>query len=176
MADYGYLRDVLDYSTETGLFYWRERVSGIYISSSRVKQWNAQYAGHPALEYVDKWGYKTGQVLGVAWLAHRAAWAWVHNYLGPLQIDHINHIKEDNRISNLRLVTPSENLKNLSVAKAKNGLPLGVRFNKRDKRWIAAIGVHGKTKHLGYFESFDAAVLARREAEVQFGYHENHGK
>ena len=43
-------------------------------------------------------------------------------------------------------------------------------------KWVAEIKVNRIKKHLGQFDTFDAAVAARKAAEVEFGFHENHGK
>jgi len=52
----------------------------------------------------------------------------------------------------------------------------GVQWNKAHAAWHVRIGVGGKYKHLGYFKDFNEAVAVRKEAEVHYGYHENHGR
>jgi len=77
----------------------------------------------------------------------------------------------DKRISNLRDVTRSENMRNQGF-KGKTGT-LGIC--QRGNKWQAYIHLDGTFKHLGMFSSKDAAVKARKEAEAIAGYHPNSG-
>ena len=52
----------------------------------------------------------------------------------------------------------------------------GVVWHKRDKKWQVNIRVSGKKVHLGYFIEFHEAVNARKNSEILYGFHENHGK
>lgn len=84
--------------------------------------------------------------------AHHLAWLYVHGEL-PLLIDHINGNRSDNRISNLRPATHSQNSKNRKVSKkSKSGLK-GVYLEKRTGRWEAQICTNGKNIYLGTFKS-----------------------
>ncbi|EOA5908665.1 AP2 domain-containing protein, partial [Salmonella enterica subsp. enterica serovar Brandenburg] len=53
---------------------------------------------------------------------------------------------------------------------------LGVWREKRRNKWVAEIKVDRRKIHLGQFDNFDEAVAARKDAEVKYGLHENHGK
>lgn len=112
-------------------------------------------------------------------MAHRFAWESIN---GPIpdgmQIDHINHIRDDNRIDNLRMVTHKENSQNIKKPSSNTSGHIGVSFNKRKSMWQAYIGGArtGTRKHLGYFENIGDAVNARRMASIEMLYHENHGK
>lgn len=75
----------------------------------------------------------------------------------PNIIDHINRIKKDNRLVNLRNVTKQENNFN-SDAK-------GYYWNKRDKKWLAKITTNGKTIHLGIYDNEDEAHQAYLKAK-----------
>ena len=89
--------------------------------------------------------------------AHRIIFLWHHGYL-PRQIDHINRVKGDNRIENLRAVTPAENIWNQEHR--------GVHYSQRDKTWRACIKEHGVATNLGSFRTKDearAAYVAARE-------------
>lgn len=68
-------------------------------------------------------------------------------------VDHINHNLLDNRSSNLRICTTSENMRNIKKDKLK-----GVSFYKRDSRWSAYITFNYKKIHLGYFETAEQAA------------------
>ncbi len=91
-----------------------------------------------------------------------------------MHVDHINHNKLDNRWSNLRIASATDNNKNLPKRKDNTSGVTGIYF--RDNRWQAAIKVNKKQLHLGSFKTKDEAVAARLEAERLYGYHINHGK
>jgi hypothetical protein len=103
---------------------------------------------------------------------------WCHVYgewpEKNLVIDHINGDEKDNRIQNLRLVTHSENNKNSSRPKSNTSGVIGV--HKKRGKWIAQIQENYKKITVGSFDSFEDAVKARKEAELKYGFHENHGR
>jgi len=87
------------------------------------------------------------------------AWALAHGFdPGEMEIDHINRNRLDNRISNLRIATRTQNRQNNRYA--------GVFLNK--KYFRARIAVDGVEIHLGCFRTFDEARAARREAELKY--------
>lgn len=77
-----------------------------------------------------------------------------------LIIDHINNIKTDNRLINLRLVTPRENVSKARLLKNKTSKYTGVYYKSKNKKWCASIYVDGKKKHLGLFDDEYKAHLA----------------
>ena len=84
-----------------------------------------------------------------------------------LDVDHINHVKHNNRKSNLRIVKRNQNASNKTPS--NNRVP-GVMFRKTKNKWIARITKNYKNIYLGSFNSFEEAVRARKEAEeVYFG-------
>jgi hypothetical protein len=93
-----------------------------------------------------------------------------------LEIDHIGQDSLDNRIKNLRLVTRRENALNQKQSKKNTSGQTGVSWNKRAKMWVAYIKIDGKLIHLGYYIEKEDAIKARKEAEIKYGFHENHGK
>ena len=85
-----------------------------------------------------------------------------------MDVDHIIHKPLDNRKENLRLATKSQNSMNTGLTiKNKSGVT-GVFYKKENNKWQAQIGYNRKKIYLGYFENFDDAVLARREAEEKY--------
>ena len=124
----------------------------------------------------DSHGYLQGRVCGVLVLAHRAAWALHHGVWPQGQIDHINGCRTDNRLENLRVVSATDNARNAKVrAESSSGYP-GVGWHSRHNKWIARIGVQGGQKTLGYYPTVAEAVAARQAAELDLGYHSNHGR
>ncbi len=120
-------------------------------------------------------GYRYIKVTGVKYAAHRLAWLTVYGVL-PRYIDHINHKRDDNRIANLRSVTRIENGRNQSINSNNKSGVMGVHWATRDNRWAAQITVAQKRLFLGNFIEFSDAVNARKNAEVLYGFHANHGK
>nr|WP_318383180.1 HNH endonuclease signature motif containing protein [uncultured Enterobacter sp.] len=94
--------------------------------------------------------------------AHRVAWILAHGaILHGKQIDHINGIRDDNRLCNLRLVTQRENDQNRRRAK-------GYSWNKCCSKWEAYIRVNGVRHHLGLFTSEAAARAAYLKAKARY--------
>ena len=126
------LRSIIKYDPGTGIFY---RISN---------------------------GKKTGSVMRVGYivvtigkkfyLAHRLAWLYVHGEWPQLSIDHINMDKTDNRISNLRLASKSQNAFNTDKHRSASGIR-GVYFQKNTKKWRVKFG----NRHIGYFDSKEEA-------------------
>lgn len=87
-----------------------------------------------------------------------------------LYIDHIhgNKTKNDNRKSNLRIATPSQNMMNKPLLKNNTSGVTGVSWNKRKAEWESYITIDDKRKGLGYFSNFDDAVAARKAAEEKY--------
>lgn len=111
-------------------------------------------------------GYLTVCVNGISRFAHRIVWAIVHGELLERfeQIDHINGNRRDNRIDNLRCVTPSGNSQNVHV---RNGVPIqGCHYNKSRQRWQSAISTNGKRVSLGRFDSEEEARAAYLRAKA----------
>lgn len=85
-----------------------------------------------------------------------------------MDVDHINGNKLDNRRANLRICTRSQNLRN-SAAHSDNASGFkGVSWFKPAQRWKARIWVDNKEKHLGYFDTPEAAALAYNEAAKKY--------
>ncbi len=94
----------------------------------------------------------------------------------PNFIDHINHNRSDNSIKNLRSVTHEENLKNMPKKKNNKSGITGVCFEKETGKWRSHITHKGKSIKLGRFENKKDAEMVRLKAELEYGFHENHGR
>lgn len=85
-------------------------------------------------------------------------------------IDHINHDKFDNRKSNLRIVSNSQNQMNKGIVGNNTSGHRGVSFNQKTQKWFAYICKNNKHIHLGCFDKIEDAIRKRKEAEsVYFG-------
>ncbi|MGA4453989.1 HNH endonuclease signature motif containing protein [Pseudomonas kurunegalensis] len=155
------LKTLLTYDPITGEFTWN-------VSRGLAK------AGGPAGSK-HHLGYICIGVDGAKLEAHRLAFLYMTGSWPSDDVDHINHIRSDNRWVNLRLATRTENSRNASRYASNSSGVHGVSWKKRDKTWHARICVSGKSIHLGSFKEYDCAVRARRSAEEQYGFHANHG-
>lgn len=108
--------------------------------------------------------------------AHRIIWLIVYGSFPDFDIDHINGIRSDNRLINLRAVTRSENCRNRGMQSNNTSGIMGVSWCKRSNQWLASIYVNGTNKHIGYFDDLELAALSRKNAEILYGYHSNHGR
>lgn len=120
-------------------------------------------------------GYVAIWFQGRIHLAHRLAFLYMEGEFPPDQVDHINGVRTDNSWPNLRMVAAAENQKNMKIAKNNKSGVTGVSWFKSRGKWVADIGVKGKTHRLGYRDSWFEAVCLRKSAENKYGYHRNHG-
>lgn len=104
---------------------------------------------------------------------HRICWFLTYGYW-PVQIDHKNHIKNDNRLCNLREAKNGENSQNRLPFKmdSKTSKYKGIGWNQGAKKWIARINVtkegKGRRIYLGVFNDENEAALAYNEAAKRY--------
>ena len=167
------LRKLLSYDPDTGLLTWRRRPPEMFTGERYGKAWNSRYAGRPAFVTATRDGYRCGRIFEKSYFAHRVAYA-IHYGAWPRdQVDHISGVKTDNRIANLRDVSRTENLRNAAKQSNNTSGVCGVYWHKNSGKWRGLIRVNGKLQSLGYFEDFGDAVVARKAAEVKYGFHPN---
>lgn len=143
----------LHYNPDTGVFTWKTRDGSVKIGSVAGTRHRTGYI-HIAINGKD---YK----------AHRLAWLYVYDYFPSNDIDHINRVKNDNRISNLREATRSQNCVNST--QRKDGLKWAY-FNAKTKRWVAKIKVKQRIIHLGTFDTeIEAYKTAYRKILELYG-------
>ena len=99
---------------------------------------------------------------GIIYPAHRIIWLWHHGYMPEDDLDHINRIKSDNRIGNLREVSMSCNMRNAKMYRTNK---TGVKGICGDGVYQVQINANGKNNYIGRFKDFDEAVLARLAVE-----------
>lgn len=157
------LRAMLAYDAATGALAWR------------VDRSNAIKAGSKAGS-ATRDRYMSVLVDGRRHYAHRIAWALHYGRWPKGQIDHINGDRSDNRLINLRDVTPTENARNRAASKLASPHGSGIKFHPRTGLWRASIGDGGRCVELGAFKELRTAKAARRAAEMRLGYHQNHGR
>lgn len=107
-------------------------------------------------------GYRRISIKGKPALAHRVAWFIVHGYWPSQQIDHANGDRSDNRISNLRVATISEQRWNSRKKPWNKSGFKGVCWDKRRGKWLAQIMANRKQHHIGRFDCIGKAIAAHR--------------
>ncbi len=137
------IKDYISYEPNTGIFHWIKRKSNAVSKDTQCG------SAHPKYKYiVIKFDNKNIR-------AHRLAWMFVYGSIAEgMEIDHINGIRTDNRIENLRAVTPRENSMNKvrhREGKLVGAIKLDIIKNKRRTPWSSHIKINGKLKNLGYF-------------------------
>jgi hypothetical protein len=121
--------------------------------------------GKPA-GFLNRCGYLVISIRFKRYTAHRLAWLITYGDWPSSHIDHINEDKRDNRITNLREATPSENHQNRSSPNKNNKSGyLGVYLHRPTGKWAASISVCRKTKYLGLFETAELASEAYLSAK-----------
>jgi hypothetical protein len=169
------LRLLLDYNPQDGKFVWLERPLSAFCSYRGFRTWNSRYSGKVA-GTLSPDGYFSISIFKCRFLAHRLAWAIYHGKWPENDIDHINGVRGDNRIDNLRSVTRAENRKNSALHGRNTSGTSGVSWFTPASLWRARINVDGKEIALGYFKTKEEAIASRKKAEVQYNFHPNHGR
>lgn len=144
------LKELLDYDEDTGVFVWRVRPA----NSVKV----GDVAGYNQ-------GYIQIRVDGIKYQAHRLVWLYVHGYFPEYFIDHMNGIKDDNRIVNLREVSNQCNAQSTKISSNNKSGYNGVSWNKIARKWKSQIRINSKDIHLGLYDCKLDAGLARITAE-----------
>jgi hypothetical protein len=132
------LKELLQYNENTGIFTW--------LCDKGTNKVKNKIAGS-----IHSGGYLTIRINRKRYLAHRLAWLYIYGEWPKNQIDHINGIRDDNRIENLRNVTTRENQQNRK--EHRNGKLVGCNFHKPAKKWRAHIQINGKQIYLGLYNT-----------------------
>jgi hypothetical protein len=160
------LRELLHYDPTTGVFTWLPRPT----STRHGRTWNTRYVGTRA-GTVDSHGHVQIKVNGRLHLAHRLAWLYAHGEWPVAGLDHINGVRDDNRLANLRPATESQNAANRRTPITNTSGFKGVSWHKDRRRWQATIMVASKQSYLGLFDTPEAAHAAYAAAA-----REHHGE
>jgi hypothetical protein len=172
--------ELIDYHPRTGRFFWKERtekwfVDGYHSAKGQANKFNLKFAGKETFLNSNTTGYRQARVNGSMVCAHCLAWLIMTGAFNSTDIDHIDGNKKNNKWSNLRLVNRSENCRNKSKRSDNSSGVTGISLKKSSGKWQAYI-YHDRHIHLGYYDSLEDAILVRKRAEKEYGYHENHGR
>ena len=168
-----------DYDTMTGALIWKWRPRDMFKSDLAWTGINKRYTGKRAghthtctvgKKYVQVW------FCGRLHYAHRIV--WVMHY-GPIpdgmQIDHIDGDGTNNRLSNLRIVTASENKRNMRKLKTNTTGYTGVYRDARTGEYYARVAYRDGMMTLGRAKTAEAAYAIRQAHNAANGFHPNHG-
>lgn len=148
------LREVLSYDPDTGIFRRKlataQRLSVGDIAGSKNDQ-----------------GYLLIMVDRVRYKAHRLAWFYVNDEWPPHDVDHINGIRDDNRLANLRLATRAQNKANQVTYKNNSTGFKGVSFHKKNRCFVSYINRDKVRRYLGSFPSAEDAHAAYCSAATE---------
>lgn len=156
------LNELLDYDPETGIFRWKKP------TSNRVNVGAIAGTDHNL-------GYRIVMIDRSRYLAHRLAWKMHYGNDPKDQIDHVNGIKSDNRIQNLRECTHAENQRNRGKNTNNTTGYKGVYLN--GGKYSAKITLIGKVTYLGCYDTAEEAHEAYKKAAKKYhGYFYNGGE
>ena len=165
------------YDLKTGELVWRVRPVTMFTVGKSEKrprsaehacnQWNSRWAGKSA-STIKPDGYCYIHLNYRTELAHRLIWK-IMTGVDPVEIDHIDGDRSNNKWVNLRDGTRSDNQRNTALRRDNKSRTVGVSFSKRQQKWIASIW-------LGSFDSQEEAITIRKKYEHLLGYHPNHGR
>lgn len=144
----------IHYDAKTGIFTWLRPASHRVLINSIAGSYNDS-------------GYIIISLDGVKIRAHRLAWRITYGYWPIEQIDHINGIRDDNRICNLREATNGQNRQNIAKRKDNKSGFIGVYYAKWANAWRAEIRIAGVRQRLGYFETPELAHKAYAKAKAE---------
>lgn len=121
------LQGLMEYNPSTGKLFWKKRDQTLFNSLRACNSWNEKYAGKPAFTAIHSTGYLSGSIFGKSYLAHRVIWILVYGF-DPDLIDHDNGNKSDNRLLNLKDVSPTNSMKNKPKPKNNSSGFIGVHW------------------------------------------------
>ena len=145
-----YIRSILHYDAETGLFTWK-------VNRLRAR------IGNVAGTMNRRLGYVVLNIDGKVYYLHRLVWVWLYGHWPAGEIDHINGNAADNRLCNLRDVSHSQNLCNQKLSEVNSSGVKGVSWCNRDQKWRVQVAKNGKNVVDKYFDNFELAELVAEE-------------
>jgi hypothetical protein len=156
------LKNAVEYNPETGIFI-KKPIEALTKSN---KMWNGQYAGK-VTGSIRKDGYFRICINGKRYLAHRLAWLYVYGAMPVKELDHKDGDRSNNKISNLRESTSSQNGHNVTKRKTNTSGYKGVVWYPVTRKWGASIWYENKKYSLGYFYKIEDAAKAYNDASVK---------
>ena len=151
-----YIRENLRYDPETGHLWWIKH-SDNPLSKRRRRL-------DKPVGYKETKGYLCLNLFSTTWKCHRLAWFLYYGCWPKEVLDHINGIRVDNKIENLREATQNQNEMNKKKKTECSSNYKGVWWCVNNKTWRARIRNNGTSKNLGSYTSEEAAACAYDKA------------
>lgn len=152
------LKEHFRYDPETGHFFW-----------AKQNKWNHKDLINP-ISCQDRYGYVVvGSVLSGKfknYRVHRLIWIYVHGQIKH-EIDHINGVRNDNRLCNLREVTHQQNMMNKTRQKSKSGFRGIYKAKGKADSWVAEITHKGVKHYLGVYKTPEEANLVYERKRLE---------
>lgn len=175
MIDQAEAARLFTYHPDEGFLTWNVRPLSDFKTEIAGKAWNTKFSGKRAGSTHCITGYRYINVgNGKFCYEHRIVWL-LHNGHWPVEVDHANGERTDNRIENLSDTDRLGNCKNMARKSTNKSGRTGVHFDRRASKWMAYIDHQGR-KNLGHFDTFEEAVKVREAAEVYYNFHKNHDR
>lgn len=173
-----YLVVRFSYEEDTGTLRWKEVLPEDWrLSESGRKKFNTRHSGEVAGHIFKGSSNQLStqvRVDGKSYYVHRIIWK-IMTGEEPNTIDHIDGNPLNNKWNNLRDTDNLGNCKNFKKNKNNSSGYTGISWNKASGKWEAYIWHECKKYNLGFHTDIEDAIAIRKEKEVEFGYHENHG-
>lgn len=155
------LKEILHYDPITGFFTWKVKIADKISIGQRAGSQREN-------------GYRFIRINKIRYREHRLAYLYMTGTI-PTQVDHQDHTPSNNSWDNLAPADYKSNGRNHPKTKRNATGVVGVSLRK-DGRYVARIYVKNKHKWLGAFPTLEAAKQCREAANIQYNFHENHGK
>ena len=143
------LHQLLNYNPDTGEFTWKVDRGGGAKTDDVAGSFNN--------------GYREISIDGTRYKAHRLAWLMTYGQWPKDQLDHINRIKSDNRLRNLREATHAQNQQNTSLQSNNISGVKGVSRDSRAGKWRVLVRKNGRRVIDRLFDDFELAELVAEE-------------
>jgi hypothetical protein len=165
--------EYFDHDPAAGTLAWKWRPRSHFVDERAYLSWNNKWPGREAGKRANRFGYNKKACIVImigpkAYLTHRIIWE-IYNGAIPagMVIDHINGDPWDNRLSNLRLATQSQNLANSERPITNTTGFKGVSLDRRSGKFTAHIKSNRKTTYLGLFATAKEAHAAYCKKSIE---------
>lgn len=167
MITYEEISKLLKYNSTTGQLIWLIRKGSRALKNSIAGFSSQRTNGKKYIRII---------INNKIYMAHNIIYLLKTKQLPTQQVDHIDGCGTNNKWSNLRLVSHSENHKNKRKPSNNTSGVVGVYWAKNMNKWEASIKINKKKIMLGYFINKEDAIKSRKLAEIKYGFHSNHGE